>query len=224
MARERGAAGRIRIVVLVVASLAAGSLLGGSAVAHTGKKLGHLLKHLDSIYLNEGQQAIDSALLDGLDSTAFVQGAAQHVRTLSCPGTDFFPVASNIAYTSFNGERYSSTASGGLFRCGVSLPHAATVTSVSWYLYDGTGSSGIPGCDLMQSSFTAPAPTSMASTTGTSVADAAGYYTFTDDAITSGVVDNTDSAYSLQCDVDSSSDDARLVAATITYEVSSADG
>jgi hypothetical protein len=64
---------RARAVVLILAGITAGSLLSGPAVAHTGKKIAHLTKHLDALYLNENQKAADANQLDGLDSTAFLR-------------------------------------------------------------------------------------------------------------------------------------------------------
>jgi hypothetical protein len=58
---------------LILAGISAGSLLSGPAVAHTGKKIFHLTKHLDPLYLNENQKAADANQLDGLDSTAFLR-------------------------------------------------------------------------------------------------------------------------------------------------------
>jgi hypothetical protein len=70
-------AARARAVGLVLAGITAGSLLGGPAVAHVGKRVGHLQTHLDPVYLNEGQKANDSNLLDGLDSTQFLRSNAK---------------------------------------------------------------------------------------------------------------------------------------------------
>ena len=77
MSRTGRNSARARAVGLILAGIMAGSLLGGPAVAHVGKRIGHLQTHLDPIYLNEGQKANDSNLLDGLDSTQFLRSTAK---------------------------------------------------------------------------------------------------------------------------------------------------
>ena len=62
-----------RSIVLILVGIAAGTLLSGPAVAHTGKRIPHLQGHLDPIYLNENQKAADANQLDGLDSTQFLR-------------------------------------------------------------------------------------------------------------------------------------------------------
>ena len=67
------ASGRGRAVILILTGMIAGSLLGGPASAHTGRKISHLTGHLDPLYLNENQKAADANQLDGLDSTQFLR-------------------------------------------------------------------------------------------------------------------------------------------------------
>lgn len=55
--RDTSKLGNGRAVVLVVAGVLVGSMLLEPAVAHVTRKLGHLVKHLDPRYVNEGQAA-----------------------------------------------------------------------------------------------------------------------------------------------------------------------
>ncbi|MGH2685903.1 MAG: hypothetical protein ACRDJP_10610, partial [Actinomycetota bacterium] len=72
-----------RALVLIVAAITAGSLLGGPATAHVGRRLKHLITHLDPLYLNESQTAADADKLDNIDSSAFLQGATVQTRSWS---------------------------------------------------------------------------------------------------------------------------------------------
>lgn len=108
--RERMSA-RARTVALILAGIVAGSLLGGPAVAHTGRKVGHLVnRHLvnffyteaeaDGRFINSNEKASDSNLLDGIDSSGFLKVAGKAADADLLDGvnsTGFLPVAGKAA-------------------------------------------------------------------------------------------------------------------------------
>ena len=53
----------------------AAAMIVAPAGAHVTKKLQHLQKHLDPLYLNVGEKASDADKLDGVDSTGFLKTA-----------------------------------------------------------------------------------------------------------------------------------------------------
>jgi hypothetical protein len=102
---------RARTVALILAGIVAGSLLGGPAVAHTGRKVGHLVnRHLvnffyteaeaDGRFINSNEKASDSNLLDGIDSAGFLKVAGKAADSDLLDGinsTGFLPVAGKAA-------------------------------------------------------------------------------------------------------------------------------
>ncbi|MGH2712005.1 MAG: hypothetical protein ACRDH9_12485 [Actinomycetota bacterium] len=102
---------RARAAVLILAGIAAGSLLSGPAVAHTRGNVTHLVnKHLvnffyteseaDNRFINSSEKASDSNLLDGVDSTGFLSAAGKAADANLLDGinsTGFLPVAGKAA-------------------------------------------------------------------------------------------------------------------------------
>lgn len=58
------------VLVAVIAILIAAAVPAG---AHINKKLKHLIKHLNPVFLNQNEKAADSDLLDGIDSSGFLR-------------------------------------------------------------------------------------------------------------------------------------------------------
>jgi hypothetical protein len=221
MVRERPAGARV--VLLVLASIAAGSLMGGSAVAHTGK-LRHLQKHLDGRYVNEDQPAPEADRLDGLDSTAFVQSSAVRSRSWSCPGSAFYPTDSGTGYGGAT-FRFARDAQDDL-RCHVTLPQGATVTSATWYIFDADTTTSIPSCSLARVSLSTSPGTigTLGTATGTTDPANPGHATIFDTSINNATIENTGFAYYTQCHMSAGDDDISIVGASVLYDVSGADG
>jgi hypothetical protein len=260
-------AARARAVGLVLAGITAGSLLGGPAVAHVGKRVGHLQTHLDPVYLNEAQKANDSNLLDGLDSTqflrsnakaadadlldgvssagflaaggkavdadkldnidstAFVLGATSLSRQFSCPGTSFFPLNS-LNEWAFDAEGLRWLTTSGFVRCAVTLPNSATVTAVSYTVYDNSANAVV--CNLYRTDLTAPVGSEDTVQTANASSGAAatpGETVITAPGITSAnaTINNASFAYSLDCALDGTVNNG-VFGGVITYSVTAANG
>jgi hypothetical protein len=86
-------------VVLILAGITAGSLLSGPAVAHTKGNVTHLVnQHLvnffyteaeaDGRFINSGEKATDSNLLDGVDSSGFLAASGKAADSHLLDGID----------------------------------------------------------------------------------------------------------------------------------------
>jgi hypothetical protein len=58
---------------VVVAGVTALVVSGAPAFGHVTKKLGHIVKHLNKLYVNVGEKASNADLLDGNDSGDFMR-------------------------------------------------------------------------------------------------------------------------------------------------------
>ncbi|HEX6261678.1 MAG TPA: hypothetical protein VF097_02395 [Actinomycetota bacterium] len=80
------------LAVLVVAVAPAG--------AHLNKKLKHLIKHLNPVFLNQNEKAADAQLLDGIDSAEFLRADATAADSDLLDGMDssaFLPAGGTAA-------------------------------------------------------------------------------------------------------------------------------
>lgn len=175
------------------------------------------LDALDSTaFLRTTGKATDADKLDNIDSAAFVQGATTLTRYWSCPGGGFHPTADGATWGVSGALRIGN----GTFRCSASIPHNATVTSVSFHLRDSAGNSAGP-CEFSRSSATG---------TVTNLADVAvtsgtpNDTTLTDGSITSPVVDKSLFTYWAECDISGNAADAGVYGVNVTYTITAANG
>jgi len=85
---------------IVVAFVTAAVTAGAPAAAHFTKKLTHLVKHLNPLFVNVGEKASDSDLLDGRDASEFLGVAAKASDADLLDGmdsADFLPVNGTAA-------------------------------------------------------------------------------------------------------------------------------
>jgi hypothetical protein len=73
---------------VVVAGITALVVSGAPALAHVTTKLGHMLKHLNPMFVNVGEKASDADLLDGRDSTAFLGASGKAADAELLDGND----------------------------------------------------------------------------------------------------------------------------------------
>ena len=73
---------------VVVAGVTALVVSGAPALGHVSKRLAHLIKHLNPLYVNVGEKASDADLLDGKDSGAFLGAGAKAVDAELLDGSD----------------------------------------------------------------------------------------------------------------------------------------
>lgn len=73
---------------VVVAGISALVVSGAPALGHVTKKLGHIVKHLNPLFVNVGEKASDADLLDGNDSTAFLSAGGKAEDSDQLDGND----------------------------------------------------------------------------------------------------------------------------------------
>lgn len=61
---------------------------GAPALGHVTKKLGHIVKHLNPLFVNVGEKVSDSDLLDGKDATEFLGANAKAADAELLDGSD----------------------------------------------------------------------------------------------------------------------------------------
>lgn len=72
----------------VVAGVTALVVSGAPALGHVTKKLGHIVKHLNPLFVNVGEKVSDSDLLDGKDATEFLGANAKAADAELLDGSD----------------------------------------------------------------------------------------------------------------------------------------
>lgn len=73
---------------VVVAGISALVVSGAPDLGHVTKKLGHIVKHLNPLFVNVGEKASDADLLDGNDSTAFLSAGEKAADSDLLDGMD----------------------------------------------------------------------------------------------------------------------------------------
>jgi hypothetical protein len=217
-----------RAVVLILAGITAGSLLGGPAGAHVTRKVKHLTKHLDPVYLNETQTAADADKLDNIDSEAFLQSASSLSGVFSCPAAGFIPINSSGGWQAVGGggRRSESGTIGDTFRCPVHIPNGATVSGVTFTVTDSDNVSEISECHLSRTDLVPP----LAGDDNASALTASGG-AFSDGPTTLSsapvagktTIDNSTFGYSLWCVVSNDSD-LGLYGGVVSYTVPASAG
>jgi hypothetical protein len=135
---------RARAVALILAGIAAGSLLSGPAVAHTGSKISHLTTHLDGIYLNEDQKATDANQLDGLDSGQFLRSNGKAADADLLDGVNssgFLTVAGKAA----DAELLDGLSSSAFLQGGVTYTRQFSCSGTAFMPDEGTWDYGTDG-------------------------------------------------------------------------------
>jgi hypothetical protein len=112
------------------------------------------------------------------------------------------------------------TGDAGTLRCSASIPHNATVTSVSFHVRDAVATELGP-CKLSRASSTG-AVVDMADAGSTS--GMPGNTTLTDTTITNPVVDKSAFTYWAQCDLSANSADLGIYGVNVTYLITAANG
>jgi len=230
----RGKGTRARTAGLILAGIAAGSLLGGPAVAHVGGNVRHLInKHLvnffyteseaDGRFINSTEKASDADKLDGIDSASFLQGTSILPGVFSCPGTGFYPELSTTDYGALgDGERGVPPGHSGTLRCAVDLPNGATVTSVTFTLNDRPAGGTVSDCVLARTDLTVPVATEDTVSTPPAATADAGHVTVIGTIIAANaVVANSSFGYSLACDL---GEGTGVFGAVVTYTVPASAG
>jgi hypothetical protein len=211
--------GRPRFVVLLLAVLLVGMAtpsVAGSVVARArnADKVDHLsaVKSTASLKKRRGRLVAtdkktgllpaaiippgsDSGTVDGLDSSAFVQGSTVQHRVANCTGLGFQPEDSSTSVSQSDGMRSSGTPND--LACAIDLPANAVIRSVTFTLYDNDGAHDA-ACELFHLTVISGVAEikylSTAATTGISTV----YQTITDSTITDPLV-TPDRSYFLSC-------------------------
>lgn len=230
-------AGRVRFVVLLLAMLLVGMAtpsVAGSVVARArnADKVDHLsaVKATASVKKRRGKlvatdkttgllpndliaKAPDAESVDGLDSTAFVQGASVRHLEAKCVGLGFLPEASTTTYAAIAGMHYTTSA--GALSCPVDLPTGAVIRTVTFTAYDNTAADD--SCTLHSDSATSGAVSDVllanVATTGATTA----FQTLTDTSISVPLV-AADSYYFLACTLGTTPNNA-VVSGAVAYDI-----
>jgi hypothetical protein len=178
-------------------------------------------------FLTASGKAVDSNLLDNLDSTAFLQFATTHARQTNCSGSGFYPVDGGNATEVFNevdGERYLTPGTGAL-RCAVSLPNGATVTGVTFTVYDNDATE-VTNCRLLRTDLTPPIGLESNVSTPVSSTGTPGGVTITAPSLVGAntTIDNAGFAYAFECTLNSGDVNNGIYGAVVSYNVTAANG
>jgi hypothetical protein len=174
-----------------------------------------LLKKKD--YDSDKNLVVDDAeALGGVPASSFVQKNG----SWSCAGTDWEALDSLMDYSAAASMKYrTSTDGNGRFRCSVTIPNGATMTSVSYAVSDTNAVADVSTCSLWRTNLTGGSVggetnlSASLSTTGTP-----GATTLTG-AVANGLVDNSAYSYFVQCRPEAADSSTGIYGATITYSV-----
>ena len=175
-------------------------------------------------FLRSTGKAADADKLDNLDSAAFVQGASVVGRSFSCPGSSFYPVDGDqvTAYeTDGEGLRYFDTGTGAL-RCHAALPNAATVTGVTYTVFDNDAAN--VSCRLLRTDLTTPVTAEDNVAAPVSSSGTPGETTITAATLTNTTIANASFAYSLECTLNSTDINNGVFGAVVNYTITAANG
>jgi hypothetical protein len=210
MSVREGPTRRWSRVSLILIGILLGSLLVRPAVAHVGT-----WAHNWTVHIKPRVQAYGDA--------RWVRKAAVQTGYSSCAGSAWESVLDGTIFQTSNSLKYrTGGTTPAVFRCGVQLPHGATITAARFSVKDSDATDVT--CSLWRTDMVSDIGSDSPNMASVSTTGTPGDVQISDTTIANGVVDNGQYSYFVQCDDLGSTASVGIYGANIEYTVSGLKG
>jgi hypothetical protein len=153
----------------------------------------------------------------------WVRKAAVQTGYSSCAGSAWESVLEGTIFQTSNSLKYrTGGTTPAVFRCGVQLPHGATITAARFSVKDSDATDVT--CSLWRTDMVSAIGSDGPSMASVSTTDTPGNVQISDTTVTNAVVDNGQYSYFVQCDDLGSTASVGIYGANIEYTVSGLKG
>jgi hypothetical protein len=158
-----------------------------------------------------------------LGDSRWVRKAAVQTGYFSCAGTAWESVLEGTIFQTSNSLKYrTGGTTPAVFRCGVQLPHGATITAARFSVKDSDATDVT--CSLWRTDMVTDIGSDNPSMASATTTGTPGNVQISDTSVTNAMVDNGQYSYFVQCDDLGSTASVGIYGANIEYTVSGLNG